>query len=146
MIESYVLLGTLGVHSFEDIKRKKITVSITLFSAILGVLLHLLFQRESIYSMLAGMLSGAGIILFSKLSRGRIGMGDGLVFMLTGLYLGLWENLFLMLISFGLAGLWGLYQLLIQHKSRYHRMAFVPFLFLGYILLIVGKGAGIVCR
>ncbi|MBO5373514.1 MAG: prepilin peptidase [Lachnospiraceae bacterium] len=145
MIESYVLLGTLGVHSIEDIKRKKITVSITLFSAILCILLHLLFRNESIYSMLAGMLSGTVIVLLSKLSKGRISMGDGVVLMLTGLYLGFWENLCLMFLAFSLASIWGIYQLLVRHKSKDERMAFVPFLFVGYVLLVLGKGAGVIC-
>ena len=103
MIQSYVLLGTLGVHSMEDLRDRKITVTVTLFSGILGVLLHLFFPQRSIFEMLAGMLSGAGIVLFGKLAGGKMGMGDGLVFMLTGLYLGAADNLLLMCISFLLA-------------------------------------------
>ena len=58
MIQSYVLLGTLGVHSIEDIRERKITVTVTLFSGIVGILLHLLFQNQSIFAMLFGMVPG----------------------------------------------------------------------------------------
>ena len=92
MIQAYVLLGTLGVHSVEDIREKKISVTITLFSGIVGIILHLLFQNQSIYAMLAGMLPGIGIFILGRLTKGKIGMGDGLVFMLTGLYRGLADN------------------------------------------------------
>ena len=105
MIQSCVLLGTLGLHSIEEKKKKKITVNLTLISAILGVLLHLLFQNQSIFMMLTGMLSGAAVLAAAYLTKGKIGIGDGMVFMLTGLYLGLKENLLLMLISFSAAGL-----------------------------------------
>ena len=88
MIQSYILLGTLGVHSFEDVKRREITVTLTLFSGIVGILLHLLLHRQSIYEMLAGALLGVFLLAFSYVSGGKIGMGDGAVFMLTGLYLG----------------------------------------------------------
>lgn len=135
MIETCVLLGTLGVHSIEDMRKRKITVSITMFSAIIGVLLHLLYLDESIFFMLAGMLSGVSILLLSKLSGGRIGAGDGIVFMLTGLYIGVWENMILMCISFFLAGVFGIFWIIIKKKSLQEKLPFMPFLFTAYLVL-----------
>lgn len=137
MIRSYVLLGTLGVHSFEDMKDKKITVTITLFSGIVGILLHLLFPGQSIFEMLAGVLSGFGILLLGRLAEGKIGMGDGIVFMLTGLYLGAAENFLLMCISFLLAGIFGMFLLFFCRCKRNKRIPFVPFLFLGYLFMLI---------
>lgn len=137
MIQSCVLLGTLGIHSIEDIRKKKITITITLFSAILGVVLHLCFQNQSIYSMLAGMLSGGVIVGISRITGGMIGMGDGMVFMLTGLYLGVEKNLSLMFLSFALAGVWALISMILFHKKKNDRIPFVPFLFISYVILIL---------
>lgn len=137
MIQSCVLLGTLGVHSIEDIKEKKITVNLTLLSGIAGVFMHLLFQNQSIYEMLAGTLPGIGILLLGCLSKGRIGRGDGIVFMLTGLYLGFEKTMLLMCISFLLAGIFGLYLLLHCSGREEEKMPFIPFLFLGYGLMLL---------
>lgn len=137
MVQSYVLLGTLGVHSLEDIREQKITVTVTLFSGILGVLLHLLFQNRSIYEMLLGVIPGIGVLALSCLAKGQIGIGDGMIFMLTGLYLGFWDNLLLMFLSFTLAGIWGLFLILARRCKRTDRMPFVPFLFFGYSLMIL---------
>lgn len=137
MIQAYVLLGTLGLHSLEDIRRKKITVKLTLFSGIAGILLHMLFQNQSIFEMLAGAVPGVFVLVASYLSKSKIGMGDGIVFMLTGLYLGLVENLRLMFVSFFLASLWGLYLLMIKRCEKSKRIPFVPFLFLGYCLMMI---------
>lgn len=71
MVGAYVLLGTLGIHSIEDIRDKKITVTITLFSGILGILLHLLFPDKSIFEILFGMLPGVGILLLGWLTGGQ---------------------------------------------------------------------------
>lgn len=139
MIASYILLGTLGVHSIEDIRRKNITLPITLFSAILGIVLHLFYQNESIYSMLAGMFSGGLIVLVSIVSQGKIGIGDGIVFMLTGLYLGVWKNLFLMFVSFSLAGIWALCQMICKSEHRQDRIPFIPFLFMGCMLVFLWR-------
>lgn len=136
MIQTYVLLGTLGVHSIEDIKQKEITVTITLFSGIVGVVLHLLFQNQSIYDMLAGVLPGIFLLVLCRLTGGKIGMGDGIVFMLTGLYLGLFENLILMFLSFLLAGVCGLFLSAIRHCGRTEKLPLIPFLFLGYSLML----------
>lgn len=133
MIQSYVLLGALGVHSIEDIKDQKITISFTLFFGIVGILLHLIFRQESIYSMLLGMGSGAVILLLSYLTGGKIGCGDGILFMLTGLYLGMEKNLLLMMISFILAGIWGLLLVTLWHRKKDERIPFVPFLLVSYI-------------
>lgn len=137
MIQAYVLLGTLGLHSLEDIRRKKITVKLTLLSGIAGILLHMLFQNQSIFEMLAGAVPGVFVLVASYLSKSKIGMGDGIVFMLTGLYLGLVENLRLMFVSFFLASLWGLYLLIIKRCEKSKRIPFVPFLFLGYCLMMI---------
>ncbi len=140
MIQSYILLGTLGVHSFEDVKRREITVTLTLFSGIVGILLHLLLHRQSIYEMLAGTLLGVFLLAFSYVSGGKIGMGDGAVFMLTGLYLGWKENLLLMFLSFSMAGVFGLALLLAKQIRADDRLPFVPFLFLAYSLMVMGQG------
>lgn len=137
MIQSCVLLGTLGVHSIEDIREKKITVMVTLLSGIIGILLHLFFQNQSIYEMLTGVLAGSFILMLSRLTKGRIGMGDGIIFMLTGLYLGLIDNLLLMCISFSLAGIWGLFLVFLKHNSRSERIPFIPFLFISYCFMIM---------
>lgn len=142
MIQEYVLLGTLGLHSLEDIKQKKITVGLTLLSGIAGILLHLLFQNRSIFEMLAGMVPGVFVLAASHMTKSRIGTGDGIVFMLTGLYLGLTENLRLMFVSFFLAGMWGLYLLIIKRCEKTKRIPFVPFLFLGYCLIMAWGAAG----
>lgn len=142
MIQTYVLLGTLGLHSLEDIRQKKITVTLTLISGIAGILMHLIFQNQTIFEMIAGAFPGLLIFAAGGLTRSKIGKGDGIVFMLTGLYLGLAENLRLMFFSFSLAGIWGLYLLLIKKCEKEKRIPFVPFLFLGYCLSMISGVSG----
>ena len=139
MIQSYVLLGTLGVHSLEDLRDNKITVTITLFSGILGIILHLLSPDISIFEMIEGMFSGAWVILLGCLTGGKIGIGDGIIFILTGLYLGAEKNLALMCLSFYLAGICGIFLLLFGCCKRDGRIPFVPFLFLGYLCMVAGQ-------
>ncbi|MDE6903801.1 MAG: prepilin peptidase [Lachnospiraceae bacterium] len=136
MLEQCLLLGTLGFHSLEDIRRKEITLMVTLGSAMACLICHIIFQSHSIYNMLGGMVFGGMILLFSILSRGKIGPGDGMVFMLTGLYLGAEKNLTLMFLSFMFAAGWSLIAIGILHKNLKDKIPFIPFLFLAYLVIL----------
>lgn len=136
MLENYILLGTLGFHSIEDIRRKQITLMITLFSAILGLVCHMVYHNQSIYSMLGGVASGILILTFGILSGGKIGMGDGVILMLTGLYLGAEKNMALMMISFIFAAIWAGIAVIVLHHDRKDKIPFIPFLFLAYLVIL----------
>lgn len=82
--------------------------------------------------MMLGAVPGMFILALGYVTEGKIGMGDGAVFMLTGLYLGIWENLILMLLTFFLAGIWGLFLFTAGRKKKTECMPLIPFLFLGY--------------
>ena len=104
-MEACLVLGLLGVCSFEDIREKKIGIYKVCFTGIAGICLHILQGSRSIYSMLGGILLGAALVLFAKLSSGSIGTGDGLVLMATGVCLGAVQNFQMFLYSLFLAGL-----------------------------------------
>ena len=78
IMQKFVLLGLLGLCAWEDMKRKELTVMNLLLFAISGLLLHLFFPICSIYSILWGISLGVAVLGVSFLSRGGIGMGDGI--------------------------------------------------------------------
>jgi len=53
-----------------------------------GILLHLWQRNQSLYSMLGGIAVGAAVIILSLVSGGIIGIGDGLVLCVAGIYIG----------------------------------------------------------
>lgn len=137
MVVSCTLLGMLGICSYEDIKRKEIHCMTVLFFGLAGILLHL-YQREmSIYSLLAGVLVGAGIMLFSALSGGLIGMGDGLVLVVTGIYLGGRENMLLLIVGLQLTAVVSLVLLLLKKRTRKDTIPFIPYLLAAYMGMLL---------
>lgn len=69
MVQSYLLLGALGVHSIEDIRQKKITAVITLIFSIIGILLQVWNGDHSVVQILSGMALGVCIMGFSYLTK-----------------------------------------------------------------------------
>ena len=136
-MQKYVLLGLLGLCSWEDIKRKELTIVYILLFGIGGMLLHLFWPVHSIYSIMWGILLGTVMMMLSWLSRGTIGMGDGILLVVTGVYLGGIDNLELFLMGLMLAACWSLGLLVFRGKGGKEEIAFVPFLLAAYVLMLL---------
>lgn len=65
------------------------------------------------------------------------------MFMVSGVYLGFWENLFLLLMSLLLAGLWGTGMLVTKMGGRKTTLPLAPFVLVSFAALEVLK---VVCR
>lgn len=132
MLQTYTLLGMLGWCSVEDYRKQRILVYPVLAFGIVGLVLHLYYRNQSIYNLLAGMAVGAGLFVIGYLT-GQIGAGDALVVMVSGIYLGFWENTRLFVQGLIFCGIWSLLLLVSGKKRGKDEIAFVPFLLLSYL-------------
>ena len=80
------------------------------------------------------------MMMLSAATRGNVGMGDGILLVVTGVYLGGSENLALFMMGLLLSALWSLGLLLLKKKGRKEEIAFVPFLLLSYFIMLI-RGA-----
>lgn len=135
-MQKVIVLGLLGLCSLEDVRRKRLTVIYILMFGIGGLFLHIVAPVYSIYSILWGMLVGIAMMLLSFISRGSVGMGDGILLVVTGVYLGGYGNLELFMIGLLLSALWSLGLLALKKKKRKEEIAFVPFLLLSYFVML----------
>ena len=136
-MQSVVLLILLSICAVEDLKQKEVTVTYILLFGIIGVFLHLFYPGCSVYSMLWGLLLGIAVMAMSVLTHGEIGLGDGILLTVTGVYLGSYQNLELFLIGICLAGVWSLGVILLKKKKRKDKIAFMPFLLMAYAFMLV---------
>lgn len=135
-MESFVLLGALGIESLEDLRNKRLTVWILCLTGIVGVILHAVFQRGEYLSLLGGIAVGVIMIVVSLLSRGRVGLGDGLMLTVTGIYLGFEKNLVLFVLSQLLTACYALFLLVFRKKKGSYEIPFVPFMLIAYVGLL----------
>ena len=87
-MEQGILLGMLGWYAIEDVKKHSVTVSYLVLFGVLGVALQIFGQTVAIRSMGLGVAVGLGMLALSWVTRGSIGMGDGWIFCVTGIFLG----------------------------------------------------------
>lgn len=137
VLQQIVFLGMLGLSAYQDYKEKKVSLYCVLFAGIAGIALHILFLEHSVADILAGMSIGAVVLMISWVSRGRIGLGDGMVLVISGIFLGFWQNLKLFMMALLLAGIWSLFLLTIKKKGRNYRIPFLPFLLAAYLFILI---------
>ncbi|MCR4610625.1 MAG: prepilin peptidase [Lachnospiraceae bacterium] len=139
-MEAVGLLGLLGVCGFEDIKIKRIRLVVVNLFAILGIVFHLVYERISWLDMLGGAAIGIVLLIIGYFSKEKIGYGDGLLFMATGIYLGFWNNLALLWMSTALAGIYGLIMLLFKKKKKSSEIPLIPFVLATYVVSLIING------
>lgn len=137
IVSKGIIGGMLFASAIQDSLYKKISLWIIVFGGIFTCISIPFCTSPAWISRLGGCMVGLGIILVSKLTGGKIGMGDGLLLSVMGLGLGLWENLEVFALALLLSAIVSIFLLTFRLASRKKQIAFVPFLLVAYIIVIV---------
>jgi leader peptidase (prepilin peptidase)/N-methyltransferase len=129
-----ILIGIwLLLCSYQDIRRKKINLLLILAGFII-IIVNSVFLRElTILNRMAGTIPGIILLALSYITRGQIGIGDGLIVIITGIGLGITQNT--ILLAYGLSGsaIFSIILLTLRLANRKKTIPFVPFIFMGYL-------------
>jgi leader peptidase (prepilin peptidase)/N-methyltransferase len=86
---------------------------------------------------IGGVLIGALILLIYHVTKGEIGEGDGWLLIVTGIFLGIGRNFELLMSGLLLAAICSLFLILFKKAGKKREIPFVPFLFLGYMGMVI---------
>ena len=122
----------LAMNSWLDIRRREISLLLTVVYAGCGIIYSIL-QGRKIQDVLIP--AGIGILFLAAglISRGAIGAGDCWILLALGALLDTETYIRMLCIGFFLAGFWSGILLVIRRKSRKTEIPLVPFLLAGYI-------------
>lgn len=134
IMQKGILLFALFICAWIDWKKQQVYVMIPCLAGVLGLALHIFLQDRAILDLLLGTSMGAACVLAAFCTKESIGYGDGVIFILTGIFLGFWENLDLLMGTLMLAGAAALFFIVTKKKGRKDRMPVVPFVFAAYVL------------
>lgn len=82
----------------------------------------------SIIEILLGMGIGMMILFFGLWSGGSVGRADGMILVVSGIFLGFEKNVEVFVMGLFLAGITSLFLSVIRRKGRTYRIPFAPFL------------------
>lgn len=123
------------IHDIHDKKIPAIWIWSCLSIATGYRLCMVVLGKSSIKEGLFCILPGIALLIFSYMSK-QVGSGDGWLITAGGLFLK-WEELIEVLCyAFLSVGLFSMFFLLVVTKKRKERIPFVPFLFLGTMVLL----------
>ncbi len=137
MLQNTLILGFFSISAFQDYRNRKINIYFLLTGGIIGLLFHLYSMELSIIEILLGMGIGMMILFLGLWSGGSVGRADGMILVVSGIFLGFEKNVEVFVMGLFLAGITSLFLSVIRRKGRTYRIPFAPFLLVGYLFVMV---------
>ena len=116
-----------------DVRRQEVSLKSFWIFGIAGMMLNLWLRYQTWWEALGGVGVGVLLVAAAFLTGEAVGCGDGLLVCVTGLYLGIWENISLLLAGTAICALVMAAGLLLGKIRRKDRFPLVPFLLLAYV-------------
>ena len=131
-MERYGTLLFLLFSSFLDIRKREISIPVTLLFGLAGVVYSVRTGRTMTNYLIP---LGIGILILggSVLTRGQVGMGDGWMLLALGCMLRMECYIQMACIGMLLAAAYSGVLMLVFRKNRKTEIPLVPFLLLGYV-------------
>lgn len=133
----FIYLLTMGIY---DLKTKEIQLSISVILTILLSIVEIYYVicgEQKWYISVTGIVLGIFLILLSFATRGQIGTGDGIVFIITGIVLGFYRNMILLFMALIFSALAGGVMFVLGKVGRKDTLPFIPFVFAGYGVMCI---------
>ena len=119
-----VTLAMIVIEAISDVKRREIKIVYLIVAGTIGILaLVISGEKSRIISSLFGIAIG-----LAYLTKGGIGYGDGLLLCISGLLLGVRNNIILLLMGCFFSAVVSMFLLVIKKADRKTLLPFVPFL------------------
>lgn len=131
-MEKYGTLIFLLFSSLLDIRKREISIPVTLMFGLTGVAYSIKTGRTMTDYLIPAAI-GIFILACSILTRGQVGMGDGWLLMALGCMMRMESYIQMACIGMLLAAACSGVLLLVFRKSRKTEIPLVPFLLLGYV-------------
>ncbi len=125
----------LLICGIQDMREKQIYVYPVIFMLAAVMVYQIASRGLSVSNWLGGLAVGGVLCLISVISKGQIGLGDAMLFCLTGLTVGFGGNIQILFYSFLFAAVVSGYLMFVRRKNKKYTLPFVPYLFLGYCLV-----------
>lgn len=131
-MERYGTLLFLLFSSFLDIRKREISIPVTLLFGLAGVVYSVRTGRTMTDYLIP---LGIGILILggSVLTRGQVGMGDGWMLLALGCMLRMESYIQMACIGMLLAAAYSGVLMLVFRKNRKTEIPLVPFFLLGYV-------------
>lgn len=131
----WIVLIFLLYETMEDLKYRSVSLISLAVSGGVGILWNVLKRENTMESVCVGVLIGAILILIGIITKEAVGIGDGAIFMITGIFLGGFANIQLIIASMVIGMGMGIF--LKIRKSKAKEIPFIPCVLLAYLEVMI---------
>lgn len=128
----------LVLSAIRDIRNREVSKKMVGIYFLLAVLGHVVMGEGLTGTVLAGVIPGVVCLLLSWISREALGYGDGMLILVNGISLGVGRCMELVILAFFFSGIWALVLITVRRAQRNREMPFVPFLLIGFGVMVLG--------
>lgn len=129
-----ITIGMLLLNSFVDFKKREILLIPTTLYGIAGLFFCFWVSHTPLPEILCSSVPGIFLLLIGRVSRGKVGYGDGILVLTMGIWNGFLKCLFSLTAGLLLASFWAVLTLLVKKYRADDELPFVPFLLFGYLI------------
>ena len=129
-----VIIVFLIPCAITDLKSKTIPIWWTVVFGISAMIYQIFWKKQKLEAILFSMIIGVTLLVAAKISNQRIGYGDGIIFLILGLWIGFWDGISLLFFSLILSSIISVYLIIVRRKGRDYRIPFIPFVTAAYII------------
>lgn len=140
MFQNIVTITALVICSYVDIRYRKVekrTAGIYAAAVFAGRLTE---GGNGIAALFTGLVPGILFLFLSFMTRQGLGYGDSILILILGASVGIEAELEILLLAFGLSGIWAIILLFRKRGNVRQEFPFVPFLLAGTVLEIMFGG------
>lgn len=143
-MEAFGLAMFYSLTAIDDVKTRSIRVLEVIVFAVIGLLIDVTLKPYSWISIAGGVGVGAFVYILSLLTKEKIGKGDAMIVMVSGLYLGFMNTVIVLWLASILAAIIGSVMVKCQGCRMDMEIPFVPFLLGAYLMVyLVGQLGGL---
>lgn len=129
-----LLILFIGICAVFDIRKKEIPVILILIGIVFssGINIWQVYDKSiSLADVGTALIIGVFLILVSFCTKEKIGYGDGLILIVSGLMLGFYQCFLGLCISLVFSSVCALFLLIAHKMDKNGELPFIPFLFVG---------------
>ena len=128
-----IVIAMLAIESISDIRTQTVSFIRIVAFALLGITINFCKDYQSVWSVVGGLVVGIILLGYALLSKGAMGVGDGVVFLCLGIFLGMSGNLRLLFFSLIVAALAGGVYAIVSKKGIKAKIPFIPCVLVAFV-------------
>jgi len=131
------VLTVLIIEAVTDFKKKEVNIIFPILLAAAAVVMLFFSKDISLINAIIGIAEGLLLIMISVLTKGQIGMGDGILLAACGLMLGGRDNLIMFFFACLSSAVVSALIMIIKKADKKTKIPFVPFMIPGFLIMVL---------